>query len=87
MMAYKRKMKIACSLLKGFVSFFSKNDKPFNAKRNKHFRKREASTSTQEVTCYKCGKQGHIKSDCPKLSKKGGFKGKKDFKNKKAYVA
>ncbi|XP_050902203.1 uncharacterized protein LOC127112050 [Lathyrus oleraceus] len=31
--------------------------------------------------------QGHIKSDCPKLSKKGGFKGKKDFKNKKAYVA
>ncbi|XP_050908932.1 uncharacterized protein LOC127122675 [Lathyrus oleraceus] len=50
--------------------------------------KREASTSMQDVTCYECGKQqGHIKSDCPKLSKKGGFKGKKEFKNTKAYVA
>ncbi|XP_050875648.1 uncharacterized protein LOC127079286 [Lathyrus oleraceus] len=50
-------------------------------------KKREAFTSTQEVTCYECGKQGHIKPDCLRLSKKGGFKGKKDFKNKKAYVA
>ena len=74
-------------LVKRLGKFFGKNDKPFHAKRNKHFRKREASTSTQEVTCYECGKQGHIKLVCPRLSKKGGFKGKKDFKNKKAYVA
>ncbi|XP_050896565.1 uncharacterized protein LOC127103342 [Lathyrus oleraceus] len=51
------------------------------------FKKKEASTSTQDVTCYECGKQGPIKPDCPKLSKKGGFKGKKEFKNKKVYVA
>ena len=38
-------------LIKRLGKFFSKNDKPFNAKRNKHFRKRKASTSTQEVTC------------------------------------
>ncbi|XP_050908386.1 sugar transporter ERD6-like 6 [Lathyrus oleraceus] len=54
---------------------------------NRHFRKKEATTSTQDVTCYKCGKQGHIKPEYPKLSKKGGFKSKKDFKNKKAYLA
>ncbi|XP_050909817.1 uncharacterized protein LOC127123658 [Lathyrus oleraceus] len=74
-------------LVKRLGKFFGKTNKPFHAKRNKHFRKREASTSTQEVTCYECGKQGHIKPDCLRLSKKGGFKGKKDFKNKKAYVA
>ncbi|XP_050909962.1 uncharacterized protein LOC127123830 [Lathyrus oleraceus] len=53
----------------------------------KHERKMESSTSTQDITCYECGKQGHIKLDCSKLSKKGGFKGKKEFKNKKAYVS
>jgi len=67
--------------------FFNKNDKSFNAKKNRHFRKKETTTSTQDVTCYECGKQGHIKPECPKLSKKGGFKSKKDFKNKKAYLA
>ncbi|XP_058763525.1 uncharacterized protein LOC131636971 [Vicia villosa] len=48
---------------------------------------KEASTSSQEVTCYECGKQGHIKPECPKLSKKNVFKGKREFKNKKAYIA
>ncbi|KAI5417699.1 hypothetical protein KIW84_042350 [Lathyrus oleraceus] len=67
--------------------FFGKNNKSFYAKRNKHFRKKEASTSTQDVKCYEYGKQGHIKPDCLKLSKKGGFKGKKKFKNKKTYVS
>ena len=68
--------------------FFGRNDKSFShSKGKKQFKKKEASTSTQEITCYECGKQGHIKRNCPKLSKKGGFKGKKGFKNKKAYVA
>ena len=74
-------------LVKRLGKFFNKNDKSFNAKKNRHFRKKEATTSTQDVTCYECGKQGHIKPECPKLSKKGGFKSKKDFKNKKAYLA
>lgn len=74
-------------LVKMLGKFFNKNDKSFYAKRNKHFGKKEASTSMQDVTCYECGKQGHIKSDCPKLSKKGDFKNKKEFNNKKAYVA
>ena len=71
-------------LVKRLGKFFGRNDKSFShAKRKKQFKKREASTSTQEVTCYECGKQGHIKPDCPKLSKKGGYKSKKGFKNKK----
>ena len=81
-------MKISCLLLKGLVSFLVEMTNPFlMQKRKKKFNKREASTSTQEVTCYECGKQGHIKPDYPKLSKKGGYKRKKEFKNKKAYVA
>ena len=75
-------------LVKRLGKFFGRNDKSFShSKGKKQFKKKEASTSIQEVTCYECGKQGHIKPDCPKLSKKGGFKSKKGFKNKKAYVA
>lgn len=75
-------------LVKGLGKFFGKNDKTFNhSRRNNNFKKKETSTSTQEVTCYECGKQGHIKPDRPKISKKGGFKGKKESKNKRAYVA
>ena len=75
-------------LVKRLGKIFGKNDKPsFYAKRKKHFKKREASTSMQEVTCYECGKQGHIKPDCPQLPKKSGFKSKKENKYKKAYVA
>ncbi|XP_050882935.1 uncharacterized protein LOC127086256 [Lathyrus oleraceus] len=75
-------------LVKRLGKFFGKNEKPsFYAKRKKHFKKREASTLMQEVTCYECGKQGHIKPDCPQLPKKSGFKSKKENKYKKAYVA
>ncbi|XP_058733367.1 uncharacterized protein LOC131604975 [Vicia villosa] len=74
-------------LVKRLGKCFGKNNKSSHVKRKNHFRKKEASTSTQDVTCCECGKQGHIKPDCPKLSKNGGVKGKKDLENKKAYVA
>ncbi|XP_050890112.1 uncharacterized protein LOC127095473 [Lathyrus oleraceus] len=57
--------------------------------RRKKFSKnkeREASTSNEDITCYECGKQGHIKPECPKLAKNRDNKGKKDY-NKKAYIA
>ena len=79
-------------LVKRLGKYFGHKNNLHNAnfvKRKKFYnhKDKEASTSTQDVTCYECGKQGHIKPDCPKLSKKNGFKGKKEFKNKKAYVA
>ena len=57
--------------------------------RRKKFSKnkeREASTSNEDITCYECGKQGHIKPECPKLAKNRDNKGKKDY-NRKAYIA
>jgi len=45
--------------------------------------------SKKSKTCFEGGKQGHIKSKCPiYLRKHGGEKkGKKDRKQKKAYIA
>jgi hypothetical protein len=57
--------------------------------RRKKFSKnkeREASTFNEDITCYECGKQGHIKPECPKLAKNRDNKGKKDY-NRKAYIA
>ena len=57
--------------------------------RRKKFSKnkeKEASTSNEDIICYECGKQGHIKPECPKLAKNHDNKGKKDYK-KKAYIA
>lgn len=67
---------------------FGNNEKSLNyAKRKKFFRKKDAPTSKQNVTCYECGKQGHIKKDCPKFTKKSGLKNRKETKSKRAYIA
>ncbi|KAK2357503.1 gag-protease polyprotein [Trifolium repens] len=75
-------------LVKRLCEFFINNDINSNlVKKKNFFDKNEASTSTQNVTCYECGKQGHIKTDCPKLAKKSSFKIRKGSKPKKAYIA
>lgn len=67
-------------LVKKFGKFL-KNDRTF---KKKSFKKKDNSTSNQNFTCFECGKQGHIKADCPNIAKKN-FNRKKDFK--KAYIA
>ena len=43
--------------------------------------------NNNNYTCFECGKQCHIKFDCPiYLRKYGEKKGKKDRKQKKAYI-
>src|ERR1044072_1536791 len=60
-----------------FKKFPKKNDGP-------------SSSNTTNYTCFESGKQGHIKVDCPQLQKKNSFntfKGKKDKKPRRAYIA
>lgn len=75
-------------LVKRLGKLFRNDKKSLNyAKRKNFFRKKDGSTSTQNFTCYKCGKKGHIKMDFSKLTKKSGFKIRKETKSKIAYIA
>ena len=71
-------------MVKKFGKFLKRSkDRKFS----KPSKKIESNNNT--FTCFKCGKQGHIKSECPiylrkQLAKK---KGKKDRKQKQAYIA
>lgn len=74
-------------LVKILGKLFGNNEKSLNyAKIKKYFKKKDASTSTPNVTFYEYGKQGHIKMDFPKLTKKNKFKSRKDTKFKRAYI-
>lgn len=74
--------------VKRLGKFFGNNEQSLNyAKRNKVFRKNDTFTSTPNFTCYECEKQGHIKTNCSKLTKKNDFKSRKDSKSKRVYIA
>ena len=73
-------------LVKRFGRFLKKN-KNKRSFQNKFTRKNEASTSNPTITCFECGKPGHIKMECPLLKKKVENKNKKEKKGKRAYIA
>lgn len=64
-------------LAKRFNKFLKKSK---NFKNNKFSRKNENSSS-QNITCFECGKSGHIKADCPTLKKMDSYS--KNFNNNK----
>lgn len=66
-----------------FVRKFGKFFRNKNLKFNQGRKRRDESTSSQRITCYGCGKRGHIKNDCPENDNKKDLKEKKDFKEKK----
>nr|XP_012574012.1 uncharacterized protein LOC105852565 [Cicer arietinum] len=55
-----------------------------NILQSKSFRKKDVSTSSQNFTFFECGKQGHIKEECPNIVKQNALKNK-EFK--KTYIA
>lgn len=63
-------------LAKKFSRFLKKNSR-------RKFKKPETSS---KITCFECGKQGHIKTDCPDL-KKSKKTEKKEKKPRRAYLA
>lgn len=41
----------------------------------------------RKVTCFECGKSGHVKDECPTIQKKNKFQRKKEKRQKKAYAS
>jgi len=75
------------------IGLLVKKFKKFLKKKDNKFRKPSSSKTTDNktITCYECGKTGHIKSECYKLQNKNRAtksKGKEPVtKTRKAYIA
>jgi len=75
-------------LTRRFQKFIKTKGKMKN-QRSKRYNKKLDSNSTK-FTCFGCGKQGHMKVDCPSLVKKEKAqerKSNKSGKGRKAYIA
>jgi len=74
-------------LVKIFGKFLNKDKTIKFSQGERLVKNKETSTSNQNFTCFVCGKQSHIKVDCPTLQKKYWFKGKIEKRSKKEYIA
>jgi len=75
-------------LKKKFQKFIKLKSRAKNQQSKRYTRK--PNSSSNKLTCYGCGKQGHMKADCPNLANKEKNIEKKNYKagkGRKAYIA
>jgi len=82
-----RRMHSNQRLLK-FQKFIKLKSRVKNQQSKRYTRKPDSNSN--KLTCYGCGKQGHMKADCPNLANKEKSIEKKNYKvgkGRKAYIA
>ena len=57
-------------LTRKFSKFLKKNNREKNESSNKYNSKKVNELNSTNYTCFGCGKQGHIKADCPNIESK-----------------
>jgi len=75
-------------LAKKFQKFIKLKSRAKNQQSKRYTRK--PYSNSNKLTCYGCGKQGHVKADCPNLANKEKNIEKKNYKagkGRKAYIA
>ena len=75
-------------LTKKFQKFIKLKSRANNQQSKRYTRKPDSNSN--KLTCYGCGKQGHMKADCPNLANKEKSIEKKNYKagkGRKAYIA
>jgi len=76
-------------LTRKFSKFLRKRGKEKNQQTKRYTKKTDLNSTN--LTCFGCGKQGHIKAECPNLNNKDKTAERKKFskssKGKRAYIA
>jgi len=73
-----------------FGRFLKKNSWDKNLPSNRYNSKKVNEFNSTNYTCFRCGKQGHIKADCPKNEseeKRANKKFEKRGKARRAYIS
>ena len=71
-------------LFKKFSKFLKKGNNKSDSS-NRYDNKKPTEFNTNKYTCFGCGEQGHIKTECPKKERKNFKKHEKKGKSKRAY--
>jgi len=73
-------------LTRKFNKFLKKNNRDKNQVSNKYNSKKVNEFNSTNYTCFGCGKQGHIKADCPNNQRGAIKKFEKKGKTRRAYI-
>jgi len=71
-------------LFKKFSKFLNKRNNKSDSS-NRYDNKKPTEFNTNKYTCFGCGEQGHIKTECPKKERKNFKKHEKKGKSRRAY--